>query len=151
MWKRALAVGELGNVDAEPDETALVWFDATQLQEFSRAAEGERFLAYGGDFGEVRHDGNFLCNGLVQPDRTPNPHLAEVRKVYEPVDVVWRDGEAWVRNKRVFTDLSDLMVRWAELRDGIVVRTGSMPVPEVAPGGEVPLGLPEPAAEDGLG
>ncbi len=151
VWKRALTADELGNIGAEPDEATLVWFDATQLEEFTRAPEGERFLAYGGDFGEVRHDGNFLCNGLVQPDRTPNPHLEEVRKVYEPIDVVWRDGEAWVRNKRVFTDLGDLVVRWAEVRDGIVARTGSMPAPDVAPGGEVRLDLPEPSTDDGLG
>ena len=29
--------------------------------------------AYGGDFGEVLHDGNFVIDGLVFPDRTRSP------------------------------------------------------------------------------
>ncbi len=45
--------------------------------------EGETTFVYGGDFGEKPHDSNFCLNGLVRPDRTPNPALIEVRKVYQ--------------------------------------------------------------------
>ena len=47
------------------------------------AARG--FFAYGGDFGEPLHDGNFVADGLVFPDRTPSPGLIELKKVFEPV------------------------------------------------------------------
>ena len=34
-----------------------------------------QYFAYGGDFGEEAHDGNFVIDGLVFPDRTPSPGL----------------------------------------------------------------------------
>jgi beta-galactosidase len=43
--------------------------------------------AYGGDFGEELHDGNFVCDGLVFPDRTPSLGLVEHQKVIEPVRI----------------------------------------------------------------
>jgi beta-galactosidase len=42
------------------------------------------FWAYGGDFGDVPNDGNFVMRGLVSTDRKPNPHYYEVQKVYQP-------------------------------------------------------------------
>jgi beta-galactosidase/evolved beta-galactosidase subunit alpha len=50
-------------------------------------ASGERFYAYGGDFGETLHDGNFVCDGLIMPDRSPTGGLLEYKKVLEPVEV----------------------------------------------------------------
>ncbi|MEM9259416.1 MAG: glycoside hydrolase family 2 TIM barrel-domain containing protein, partial [Bacteroidota bacterium] len=40
-------------------------------------ADGETFMAYGGDFGEEINDNNFLANGLLYSDRTPQPKLFE--------------------------------------------------------------------------
>ena len=42
-----------------------------------KTGAGEEFWAYGGDFGDKPTDTNFCINGLVQPDREPNPHLAD--------------------------------------------------------------------------
>ena len=50
------------------------------------ARRRERF-AYGGDFGEPLHDGNFVADGLLFPDRTPSPGLLEFKKVIEPVRI----------------------------------------------------------------
>ena len=44
-----------------------------------RRPEGD--FAYGGDFGEPLHDGNFVADGLVLPDRTPSPGLIELKAV----------------------------------------------------------------------
>ena len=145
VWRRALSVQELGDVDAAPGPDAVLWFDAANVTATPVPGAPERFFAYGGDFGESRHDGNFNCNGLVQPDRRPNPHLAEVRKVYEPVDVRVVDAAAGrfrIDNKRVFTDLSDLTLRFEETWDGVIRRVGSLVIPAVAPGGSAPLELP---------
>ena len=51
--------------------------------------DGEDYYAYGGDYGEpgAPSDGNFCCNGLVGPDRTPHPALDEVKKVYQYVEI----------------------------------------------------------------
>lgn len=55
---------------------------------FVKDAQGRGFYAYGGDFGEnMPSDGNFCINGLVGPDRTPHPQLAEVKKVYQPLKI----------------------------------------------------------------
>ena len=56
-----------------------------------RCATGDRF-AYGGDFGEQLHDGNFVADGLLFPDRTPSPGLLEYKKVIEPVRITGGDG-----------------------------------------------------------
>lgn len=45
------------------------------------------FWAYGGDFGDTPNDGQFCCNGLVFPDRSPHPALYEVKAVMAPVTV----------------------------------------------------------------
>jgi beta-galactosidase len=50
-------------------------------------AESADYWAYGGDFGDQPTDGNFCCNGIVQPDRKPNPSLYEVKKVYQYIKV----------------------------------------------------------------
>jgi len=49
--------------------------------------EGKVKYAYGGDFGEPLHDGNFCIDGLVYPDRKPHTGLLEVKNVYRPVRV----------------------------------------------------------------
>ena len=48
-------------------------------------ADGTPFFGYGGDFGEVVHDGNFVMDGMVLPDDTPTPGLAEFAAVNAPV------------------------------------------------------------------
>ncbi|EXJ23338.1 Beta-galactosidase [Alkalibacterium sp. AK22] len=55
--------------------------------------KGETFFAYGGDFGEDPHDGNFVIDGLIFPDRKPSPALTEYKKVIEPIKVDWSDSE----------------------------------------------------------
>ena len=47
--------------------------------------DGTPFYGYGGDFGEVVHDGNFVMDGMVLPDGTPTPGLAEFAAVSAPV------------------------------------------------------------------
>ena len=51
----------------------------------SLALEDGEFWAYGGDFGDMPNDGNFVINGLLAPDRTPHPHYYEVKHVYQPL------------------------------------------------------------------
>ncbi|MBK8974425.1 MAG: beta-galactosidase [Planctomycetes bacterium] len=146
VWRRALAAEELGRIDAAPDPTSVLWFDAERITASGREGAPPRFFAYGGDFGESQHDGNFLCNGLVQPDRRPNPHLFEVAQVYAPVDVLPVGEPAAERfavvNKRTFTDLGDLELRFVELWNGAVHRAGRIPLPTVAPGGRFEFELP---------
>ncbi|MDT9698935.1 glycoside hydrolase family 2 TIM barrel-domain containing protein [Streptomyces sp. P17] len=102
--------------------------------------------AYGGDFGEELHDGNFVCDGLVFPDRTPSPGLVEYKKVIEPVrfEGDGADGTVRVINKYDFADLSALALEWAYQLDGETVEAGNLPVPRLAPGASADVKLPEP-------
>ncbi|WP_043183343.1 glycoside hydrolase family 2 TIM barrel-domain containing protein [Streptomyces sp. NRRL F-5123] len=109
------------------------------------AADGTEFFAYGGDFGEELHDGNFVCDGLVLPDRTPSPGLAEYKKVIEPVGITGDAGrgELTVANRQDFADLSHLAFRWAYEVEGETVASGRLEVPPTGPGESALLKLPE--------
>jgi beta-galactosidase len=108
--------------------------------------------AYGGDFGEELHDGNFVCDGLVFPDRTPSPGLVEYKKVIEPVHIEGdgADGSVRITNKQDFADLSALAFEWSCQVDGETVESGSLSVPVLAPGESAEVKLPEPPV-DGRG
>ncbi|WP_432136964.1 glycoside hydrolase family 2 TIM barrel-domain containing protein [Streptomyces sp. bgisy154] len=106
-------------------------------------------FAYGGDFGEELHDGNFVCDGLVFPDRTPSPGLVEYKKVIEPVAIEGDGPRGTVRvtNKQDFADLSALRFEWAFQVDGETAESGGLSVPVLAAGGSAEVKLPEPPAE----
>ena len=46
---------------------------------------GRAYFGYGGDMGERYHDGNFLANGIVYADGTPQPAAREVMHAFAPV------------------------------------------------------------------
>lgn len=82
---------------------------------------GDMFYAYGGDYNPYDpSDKNFNCNGLISPDRRPNPHMGEVRYYYQSVWTTPGDmdkGVLKVYNENFFTDLSGLYLEW-ELVNG---------------------------------
>ncbi len=104
--------------------------------------------AYGGDFGEELHDGNFVCDGLIFPDRRPSPGLVEYKKVIEPVRIEGdgSDGTVRVTNAYDFADLSGLAFEWSYQVDGETVEAGTLAVPDLAPGESADVKLPEPPA-----
>lgn len=104
--------------------------------------------AYGGDFGEELHDGNFVCDGLIFPDRTPSPGLLEFKKVIEPVriDGDGTTGTVRVRNAYDFADLSGLAFEWSYQVDGKTVEAGALAVPALRPGESAEVKLPQPPA-----
>ncbi|MGN9842486.1 glycoside hydrolase family 2 TIM barrel-domain containing protein [Nonomuraea sp. H19] len=109
--------------------------------------------AYGGDYGEEVHDGNFITDGLVFPDRTPSPGLIEFKKVIEPVRVTVSPSSVTVANQHDFRDLSHLSFSWTLEEEGVPVASGALDVPGLAAGAsaEIPLpALPETAAETWL-
>ncbi|MEV8088331.1 glycoside hydrolase family 2 TIM barrel-domain containing protein [Streptomyces nigra] len=107
--------------------------------------------AYGGDFGEELHDGNFVCDGLLLPDRTPSPGLIEYKKVIEPVRIEAGDADGTVRviNRYDFTDLSHLEFSFSYQVDGMPTGAHPLAVPPLAPGESAEVKLPE--APDGRG
>ena len=101
-----------------------------------RTEDGREFWAYGGDFGDEPSDKNFVCDGLVWPDRKPHPGLFEYKHLSQPVRVSAQNagkGRFVIENRRWFTDLSDLRGEWSLLINGEVVATGELPKFKTAP------------------
>ncbi|MDR1668037.1 MAG: DUF4981 domain-containing protein [Bacteroidales bacterium] len=92
------------------------------------------YWAYGGDFGvNAPSDGNFLCNGLVNPDRTPHPAMAEVKYVHQNVKFEadnLQKGTVKITNRFYFTDLSEYTVKYAVLSSngGKTIKEGVLPL-----------------------
>ncbi|MEU5346406.1 glycoside hydrolase family 2 TIM barrel-domain containing protein [Streptomyces sp. NPDC020766] len=113
----------------------------------------ERYgFAYGGDFGEELHDGNFVCDGLLFPDRRPSPGLAEYKKVIEPVRIEGdgANGTVRVTNAYDFADLSHLEFEFSYQVDGFPTGAHRLTVPSLAPGESAEVKLPT-TAPDGQG
>ncbi|MFX0075230.1 MAG: glycoside hydrolase family 2 TIM barrel-domain containing protein [Candidatus Hermodarchaeota archaeon] len=98
--------------------------------------KGEEFWAYGGDYGDEPNDGNFCINGIVLPDRKPNPTLFEVKKVYQnikvyPVNLI--EGKVIIHNKFDFITLNDVIFEWELTANGIIIQTGILENLHIAP------------------
>ena len=108
--------------------------------------QGRDIYTYGGDYNKYDpSDNNFNCNGLVSPDRVPNPHMYETGYEYqniwtEPVDIT--QGKLRIRNEYFFRDLSNYVMDWTLLCDGRVVRSGQVEQISCAPQGTVEVTLP---------
>ena len=112
-----------------------------------REPDGSTWLAYGGDFGEVEHDANFVCDGLVSADRVPHPMLEELAALTQPVAVeLAGDGAIRVANRRWFTGLDDLEASWTAEVDGVRTAAGPLKLPTVPPRSAVVIDLPAAAA-----
>lgn len=99
--------------------------------------DGREYFAYGGDFGDEPNDGNFVCDGLVFPDRRPSPGLIEYKKVIEPVKVEAVDltsGRFKIANRYDFRTLDHLAFPWSITADGEVLQSGATQVPEIRAG-----------------
>lgn len=109
------------------------WVDQGFLE---KDANGRPYYTYGGDYGvNAPSDGNFLCNGIVGPDRTPHPAMAEVKYVYQDVAITAKDlanGTFEVFNRYYFKNLKDYMITYTIMANGKAVRHGKVSL-DIAP------------------
>ena len=97
--------------------------------------DGTPYFAYGGDFGEPLHDGNFIADGLLFPDRTPSPGLVEYTKVIAPVRITDAPGGGLrIANLYDFRSLAHLAFTWTVEEEGVPLATGTLTVPEIPAG-----------------
>jgi beta-galactosidase len=115
-----------------------------------RTPDGREFFAYGGDFGELSHGGNFCIDGLVFPDRVPSPGLTEYKKVIEPVRITGSaggsaggPGRVTIANLLDFSDLAHLDFSWSLTDDGTEVATGPLAVPAIPAGQTAEVTVPD--------
>lgn len=99
--------------------------------------DGVDIYGYGGDFNKYdASDNNFNNNGLISPDRRPNPHAHEVGYFYQSIWTTPADlakGEIKVYNENFFRDLSAYYMEWQLLADGEVMQAGVIQDLNVAP------------------
>ncbi len=125
-WRdHGVAIDADGRVAATPEETA--------------------GYAYGGDFGEPVHDGNFVADGLVFSDRAPSPGLLEHAAVVAPVAIADEPGDGGhaftVTNRQDHRDTSHLAFAWEREGGG----GGAVEVPVLRPGESARMEVPAPA------
>jgi beta-galactosidase len=157
IYNRALSPNEVSNPETRPADGLLLDMDLTKIYDsvpLPNPSGAKRFIAYGGDFGDNPNDGNFCCNGLIQPDRKPNPHLWEVKKVYQNIKVTPLEpsaGTIRIHNKNFFVNLNQFECTWTLRVNGRELRTGSLGRIDLAPqqSKEIPLkiALPRIAGE----
>lgn len=97
---------------------------------------GEKYMAFGGNFGDFPNDGQFVMNGIIFANMSPKPQYYEVRKVYQNIQVDALDmkkGEISVFNKQYFSDMSAYDAKWALYRDGKEVKNGLFNVGVLSP------------------
>ncbi|KPL13940.1 MAG: hypothetical protein AMS26_12530 [Bacteroides sp. SM23_62] len=116
---------------------ALIWDWADKaLRKYSQ--DGEMYWAYGGDYGPpgTPSDGTMVCNGIVGPDRDPEPEYYEVKKVYQFVKVKAIDlikGKICIENNYNFLNLAHFDVLWEMTVKGVKVQEGKIPELTLAP------------------
>ncbi len=115
----------------------------------THTADGVEFFGYGGDFGEVIHDGNFVMDGLVLSDGTPSPALHEFKQVVAPFRISFGD-RIELRNLRHSADSSDVVFRWRAELDGEPAARGELDVPIIPAGSAARVPLPQ-FESDGTG
>ena len=90
---------------------------------------GQQWFAYGGDFGPdtIPSDGNFCINGLVSPTHEPHPHIYEIKKIYEYINIVSKKpetGKFTVVNHYDFLNLNNFVLSWELYENGTVLTGG---------------------------
>ncbi|GGZ87634.1 glycoside hydrolase family 2 TIM barrel-domain containing protein [Algibacter mikhailovii] len=99
---------------------------------------GRPYFAYGGDFGPkgTPSDHNFLNNGLIQADKTPNPHMYEAKKIMQNIKFYKEQlklNEVKLKNWYFYRDLSNYTLDWNVMENGIVIEKGVINTLDIQP------------------
>ncbi|MHA1791076.1 MAG: glycoside hydrolase family 2 TIM barrel-domain containing protein [Promethearchaeota archaeon] len=107
--------------------------------------KGNEYWAYGGDYGDEPNDKAFCCNGLVGPDREPNPHLHEIKKGYQSIKIKEEDietGKIKITNGYQFLNLDVVELKWEIVADGRIIIEGTESIPGLEPEENTIIQLP---------
>lgn len=108
-----------------------------------RTPDGREYFAYGGDFGEPLHDGNFVIDGLVSADRAPSPALAELAKVYAPIRIEFVEPDRIrITNRCDHATLDGVTFSWTMEENGREIVDDELKVAHLAAGDQTDLDLP---------
>lgn len=117
-------------------------------------ANGRIIYSFAGDYEpDLSSESNFNCNGLISPDRKPNPHMAEVRYIQQNIWTSvtdWQKGEIEIFNENFFTNLAPYYLKWALVSDGKTIKEGYIRDIDAAPQARTRITIPEIAGADTL-
>lgn len=108
----------------------LLWIDfdrKEEILEFNKYKD-EKYLAFGGDFNDSPNDSAFCANGILLSTRKLKPQVHEIKHVYQNIDIYDKDilnGEIIIKNKNLFVNLNNYILKWDYLVDGEVIEGDS--------------------------
>lgn len=102
-----------------------VWEWCDHAIDMGKSKDGKTMYGYGGDFGEISHDGNFCVDGLVYPNRIPHTGLLEYQNINRPIRLIEVDEvnkKVKLKNMMDFKDIGNfLKVKYKLFSDGNVI------------------------------
>lgn len=112
---------------------------------YRTTSEGKIWYAYGGDFDDQPNDGKFCMNGLLFPDRNPQPKLLDLKHAFQPLDIkMTEDGRISIRNRFSFRNLNEFKLTWQWQCGNSVTREGELPKVTLVPGETTSIKIPRP-------
>lgn len=111
----------------------------------TKTKDGKEYYGYGGDFGDVPNDGNFVMDGMLDSDHTPNSGLVEYKKALEPVQLVSTFAKTFtIINRYDFATLDGLSCTWSTTSENGKGKSGSLEIPKgIQPGSTAEMSVPE--------
>lgn len=107
------------------------WVD----QAVNMPGEAPNRYYFGGSFGDIPNDNDFCSNGIVTPDRQVTPKLWEVKKVYQYISMhVNHENHVELHNRYAFLNLTDFVLHYAVMRNGVKVAEEEFGLPDCRPG-----------------
>ncbi|MPQ44605.1 glycoside hydrolase family 2 TIM barrel-domain containing protein [Clostridium tarantellae] len=137
LCEYAHAMGNsLGNLDKYWDvmekynnlQGGFIW-DWVDQSLYKETEDGEKYLAYGGDWGDNPNSNNFCANGVLNADRTPKPQLEELKYNYQNISIKdsnVNDGLILVENEHLFTNLNEYDCIWELKEDDKIIESGKL-------------------------
>lgn len=102
---------------------------------------GEKVLAYGGDFTDRATDYNFCGNGIVFADRTISPKAQEVKFLYQNIKINVDINGTTIKNENLFTNLDKYDFEYLLEKEGKIIQKGTVQL-KGNPGEEVYIEIP---------
>ena len=106
---------------------------------------GDRYIGYGGDFGDKPNDGNFCANGIISADGTLQPEIEEVERVQQNLLFEADDlaaGKISVENENIAVSASEYTFAWNITENGSVVQSGTLDTQSILPGKTAVVTIP---------
>jgi beta-galactosidase len=105
---------------------------------------GHEFYAYGGDFGETLHDGNFCINGIAAPDGRPKAAMYECKRVYQPVECTLinaNKGLVKIENRHAVKSLNNYNIELSVFENGQLINTKKIPTTGLGAGKDTTISI----------